>query len=187
MILIVYCYGFYEIKFACPDPSSVWRLLFHIIFSGRSRQIYAVTYNSFLPELFSFGLARVPQDSFQGSLIPLQSLGDGRNAIQSASRGDLVVQCWPDYKVANRLVYSDAELPSEFLRQHAHLSSNIRGKERRNGICYPSRATYSHNLFRDIFYWREVNPIDDLSLLYRVPKACIWLKLSPPIFFQLFI
>ena len=52
---------------------------------------------------------------------------------------------------------------------------------------YPNQTTYPRSLFRDIFHWREVNPIDDLSLLYRVPKASIWLKLSPPIFFQLFI
>ena len=122
----------------------------------------------------------------RGSLIPLPPFGGGRVATQSASRGSLVVQYWPDYKVANRLVYSDAELPSEFLRQHAHLSSNIRGKERRNGNRYPNRATYSSSLFRDIFHWREVNPIDDLSPLYRVPKALIWLILSPPISFQLF-
>lgn len=127
-----------------------------------------------------------PRNFFRGSLIPLPPFGGGRNATQSASRGDLVVQCWTDYKVANRLVYSDAELPSEFLRQHAHLSSNIRGKERRNGNRYPSRATYSSSLFRDIFHWREVNPIDDLFLLYKAVKALIWIKLSPPISFQLF-
>ena len=70
------------------------------------------------------------------SLIPLPPFGGGRVATQSASRSSLVVQYWPDYKVANRLVYSDAELPSEFLRQHARLSSNIRGTERRNGNRY---------------------------------------------------
>ena len=52
---------------------------------------------------------------------------------------------------------------------------------------YPNQTTYPRSLFRDIFHWREVNPIDDLSLLYRVPKARIWLKLSPLILFQLFI
>ena len=140
-----------------------------------------------LPKQIVSGLARVPQNKGKGSLIPLPPFGGGRVATQSASRGSLVVQYWPDYKVANRLVYSDAELPSEFLQQHARQSSNIRGTERRNGVCHPSWAAYSSSLFRDIFHWREVNPIDDLSLLYRVPKACIWLKLSPPIFFQLFI
>jgi len=49
---------------------------------------------------------------------------------------------------------------------------------------YPNQTTYPRSLFRDIFHWREVNPLDDLSLLYRVPKARIWLKLSPPIFFS---
>lgn len=139
-----------------------------------------------MPQSFLFRLTYLPRNFFRGSLIPLPPFSGGRDAIQSASRGSLVVQCCPDYKVANRLVQPDAELPSEFLRRHAHLSSNIRGKERRDGNRYPSRATYSSSLFRDIFHWREVNPIDDLSLLYRVPKARIWLKLSPPIFFQLF-
>ena len=70
---------------------------------------------------------------FIRSLIPRQPFGGGRAATQSASRGRLVIQCWTDYKVANRLVYSDAELPSEFLRQHAHLSSNIREKKEETG------------------------------------------------------
>lgn len=79
----------------------------------------------FLPQPFSNGLARLPRNFFWGSLIPLPPFGGGRAATQSASRGSLVVQYWPDYKVANRLVYSDAESPSEFLRHHARLSSNI--------------------------------------------------------------
>ena len=141
----------------------------------------------FLPQPFSNVLARLPRNFFRGSLIPLPPFGGERNATQSASRGDLVVQYWLDYKVANRLVYSDAELPSEFLRHHARLSSNIRGTERRNGNRYPSWAAYSSSLFRDIFHWRKVNPIDDLFLLYKAVKALIWIKLSPPIFFQLFI
>lgn len=140
----------------------------------------------FLPQPFSNGLARLPRNFFWGSLIPLPPFGGGRAATQSASRGSLVVQYWPDYKVANRLVYSDAELPSEFLRHHARLSSNIRGTERRNGNRYPSRAAYSSSLFRDIFHWRKVNPIDDLFLLYKAVKALIWIKLSPPISFRLF-
>ena len=140
----------------------------------------------FLPQPFSNGLARLPRNFFWGSLIPLPPFGGGRAATQSASRGSLVVQYWPDYKVANRLVYSDAELPSEFLRQHARLSSNIRGTERRNGNRYPGRAAYSSSLFRDIFHWRKVNTIDDLFLLYKAVKALIWIKLSPPISFRLF-
>lgn len=140
----------------------------------------------FLPQPFFNGLARLPRKFFRGSLIPLPPFGGGRAATQSASRGSLVVQYWPDYKVANRLVYSDAELPSEFLRQHARLSSNIRGTERRNGNRYPGRAAYSSSLFRDIFHWRKVNPIDDLFLLYKAVKALIWIKLSPPISFRLF-
>ena len=140
----------------------------------------------FLPQPFFNGLARLPRNFFWGSLIPLPPFGGGRDATQSASRGSLVVQYWTDYKVANRLVYSDAELPSEFLRHHARLSSNIRGTERRNGNRYPSWAAYSSSLFRDIFHWRKVNPIDDLFLLYKAVKALIWIKLSPPISFQLF-
>lgn len=140
----------------------------------------------FLPQPFFNGLARLPRNFFWGSLIPLPPFGGGRAAKQSASRGSLVVQYWTDYKVANRLVYSDAELPSEFLRHHARLSSNIRGTERRNGNRYPSWAAYSSSLFRDIFHWRKVNPIDDLFLLYKAVKALIWIKLSPPISFQLF-
>lgn len=140
----------------------------------------------FLPQPFFNGLARLPRNFFWGSLIPLPPFGGGRAATQSASRGSLVVQYWTDYKVANRLVYSDAELPSEFLRHHARLSSNIRGTERRNGNRYPSWAVYSSSLFRDIFHWRKVNPIDDLFLLYKAVKALIWIKLSPPISFQLF-
>ena len=140
----------------------------------------------FLAEPFYNGLARLPRNFFWGSLIPLPPFGGGRAATQSASRGSLVVQYWTDYKVANRLVYSDAELPSEFLRHHARLSSNIRGTERRNGNRYPSWAAYSSSLFRDIFHWRKVNPIDDLFLLYKAVKALIWIKLSPPISFQLF-
>lgn len=140
----------------------------------------------FLPQPFFNGLARLPRNFFWGSLIPLPPFGGGRAATQSASRGSLVVQYWTDYKVVNRLVYSDAELPSEFLRHHARLSSNIRGTERRNGNRYPSWAAYSSSLFRDIFHWRKVNPIDDLFLLYKAVKALIWIKLSPPISFQLF-
>ena len=140
----------------------------------------------FLPQPFSNGLARLPRNFFWGSLIPLPPFGGGMAATQSASRGSLVVQYWTDYKVANRLVYSDAELPSEFLRHHARLSSNIRGTERRNGNRYPSWAAYSSSLFRDIFHWRKVNPIHDLFLLYKAVKALIWIKLSPPISFQLF-
>ena len=140
----------------------------------------------FLPQPFSNGLARLPRNFFRGSLIPLPPFDGGRAATKSASRGSLVVQYWPDYKVANRLVYSDAELPSEFLRHHARLSSNIRGTERRNGNRYPSRAAYSSSLFRDIFHWRKVNTIDDLFLLYKAVKALIWIKLSPPISFRLF-
>ena len=140
----------------------------------------------FLPQPFFNGLARLPRNFFWGSLIPLPPFGGGRAATQSASRGSLVVQYWTDYKVANRLVYSDAELPSEFLRHHARLSSNIRGTERRNGNRYPSWAAYSSSLFRDIFHWRKVNPIDDLFLLYKAVKALIWIKLSPSISFQLF-
>lgn len=140
----------------------------------------------FLPQPFFNGLARLPRNFFWGSLIPLPPFGGGRAATQSASRGSLVVQYWTDYKVANRLVYSDAELPSEFLRHHARLSSNIRGTERRNGNRYPSWAAYSSSLFRDIFHWWKVNPIDDLFLLYKAVKALIWIKLSPPISFQLF-
>lgn len=140
----------------------------------------------FLPQPFFNGLARLPRNFFWGSLIPLPPFGGGRAATQSASRGSLVVQYWTDYKVANRLVYSDAELPSEFLRHHARLSSNIRGTERRNGNRYSSWAAYSSSLFRDIFHWRKVNPIDDLFLLYKAVKALIWIKLSPPISFQLF-
>ena len=140
----------------------------------------------FLTQPFSNGLARLPRNFFWGSLIPLPPFGGGMAATQSASRGSLVVQYWTDYKVANRLVYSDAELPSEFLRHHARLSSNIRGTERRNGNRYPSWAAYSSSLFRDIFHWRKVNPIDDLFLLYKAVKALIWIKLSPPISFQFF-
>ena len=51
---------------------------------------------------------------------------------------------------------------------------------------YPNQTTYPRSLFRDIFHWREVNPIDDLFLLYKAVKALIWIKLSPPISFQLF-
>lgn len=79
---------------------------------------------------FSSGLPIFHEICFGGSLIPLPPFG-GRNAIQFASKGGLVVQCWPDYKVANRLVWFGTELPSKFLRQHAHLSSNIRGKRKK--------------------------------------------------------
>ena len=102
--------------------------------------------------------------SLLGSLIPLPPFGSVRDAIQSASRGILVVQCWPNYKVANRLVWLDIVLPSEFLQRHAHLPSNKREKKK-NGNRYLSRATYSNSLFRDIFHWKEVNenaPLDTL-------------------------
>lgn len=127
----------------------------------------------FLPQPFSNGLARLPRNFFRGSLIPLPPFGGGRVATQSASRGSLVVQYWPDYKVANRLVYSDAELPSEFLRHHARLSSNIRGTERRNGNRYPSWAAYSRSLFRDIFHWKEVNKCRTTYLFIQGGKARI--------------
>lgn len=95
---------------------------------------------------------------FVSSLIPRQPLGGGMDATQSASRGSLVVQCWPDYKVANRLVWFGTELPSKFLRQHAHLSSNNKGKSKKKlKPLYPSQATYFRSLSRDIFHWPEGN------------------------------
>ena len=108
------------------------------------------------PVSFSNGLARLPRNFFWGSLIPLPPFGGGRDAIQPASRGSLVVQCWPNYKVANRLVWLGIVLPSEYLQRHAHLPNNKSEKEK-NGNRYPSRATYSSSLFRDIFHWKEVN------------------------------
>ena len=122
-----------------------------------------------------------------GSLIPRQPFGGGRNATQSASRGSLVVQCWPDYKVANRW-YGSTQNCHQSLFVNMHIYQAIKGgKEKRNGNRYPSRATYSSSLFTDIFHWRELNPIDDLPLLYKAAKARIWLKLPLPISFQLFI
>ena len=105
-----------------------------------------------MPVSFSIGLARLPRNFFRGSLIPLPPLGDGRNATQSASRGSLVVQCWTDYKVANRLVSFDAGLPSEFFRQHAQQSSDKREKEdvKQNNyirIKRPIPAAYSEIFF----------------------------------------
>ena len=90
--------------------------------------------------------------SLLGSLIPLPPFGSVRDAIQSASRGILVVQCWPNYKVANRLVWLDIVLPSEFLQRHAHLPSNKREKEdvKRNNyirIKQPIPAAYSEIFF----------------------------------------
>ena len=132
-------------------------------------------------------LIYAPWNFFRGSLIPRQPFVGGRNATQSASRGDLDVQCRTDYLVANRLVWLDIVLPSKFLQRHAQQSSDKRERRCKTKQLYPNQTTYPRSLFRDIFHWREVNPIDDLSLLYRKPKARIWLKLSPPIFFQLFI
>ena len=84
------------------------------------------------------------------SLIPLQPLGGERNATQSASRGSLVIQCWPDYKVANRLVWFGTELPSKFLRQHAHLSSNKREERRwlRHGKWLPPFFSFGCKTFK---------------------------------------
>lgn len=92
-----------------------------------------------------------------GSLIPRKPFGGGRAATQSASRDSLVVQYWLDYKVANRLVWLDIVLPSKFPQRHAQHSSDKREKEdvKRNN------------------YIREVNPIDDLFLLYKAIKALI--------------
>ena len=56
----------------------------------------------FLPQPFSNGLARLPRNFFRGSLIPLPPFDGGRAATQSTSRGSLVVQYWPDYKMVNR-------------------------------------------------------------------------------------
>lgn len=71
----------------------------------------------------------MPQNFFLGSLIPRQPFVGGRNATQSASRGDLDVQCRTDYLVANRLVWLDIVLPSKFLQRHAQQSSDKREKE----------------------------------------------------------
>ena len=101
---------------------------------------------------FWFGLARVPIEFHRGSLIPQSPFGGGRAATQSTSRGSLVVQCWPDYKVANRLVWFDIVLPSEFLQRHAQQSSDKREKEdgKRNNyirIKQPIPAAYSEIFF----------------------------------------
>lgn len=106
----------------------------------------------FLPQPFSNGLARLPRNFFRGSLIPLTPLGGGRDATQSASRGSLVVQYWPDYKVANRLVWLDIVLPSKFLQRHAQQLSDKREKEdvKRNNyirIKQPIPAAYSEIFF----------------------------------------
>ncbi len=134
----------------------------------------------FLPQPFSNGLARLPRNFFWGSLIPRQPLGGGRNATQSASRGSLVVQYWPDYKVANRLVQPDPELSSKSLRQNAHLLSNKKGKEGTETVI-----SEPDNIFSQLIQRYFLLEGSHLSLLYRAAKACIWLKLSPPVFFQL--
>lgn len=120
------------------------------------------------------------------SLIPRQPLDGGMGARQSASRGNLVVQCWTDYKVANRLVQPDAELPSKFLRQHAQQSSDKREK-RRIRSHYIRAGQHIFAAYSEIFFIGRGHPCRRLASLYTsLQKARIWLKLSPPIFFQLF-
>lgn len=122
------------------------------------------------------------------SLIPLQPLGGRRNATQSASRGNCFVQCRPDYKVANRLVWFDAELPSKFFRQHAQQSSDKREKERMRETkpLYPSRAhilaAYSEiffigrrtNIGRLVsFYTRRQKPVFGSNFHRRFSFSCL--------------
>ncbi len=140
-----------------------------------------------MPVSFSNGLARLPQYFFWGSLIPLPPFGGGRDAIQSASRGDLVVQCRTDYKVANRLVSFDAGLPSEFLQRHAQQSSDKREKEdgKRNNyirIKQPIPAAYAEIFFiggRSIlstacpFYTGCQKPVFGSNFHHRFSFSCL--------------
>ena len=130
----------------------------------------------FLPQPFSNGLARLPRNFFWGSLIPLPPFGGGRAATQSASRGSLVVQYWPDYKVANRLVSFDAGLPSEFFRQHAQQSSDKREKEdvKQNNyirIKQPIPTAYS-----EIFFIGGRSILSTTCPFYSVTKVCFGLN-----------
>ena len=122
-----------------------------------------------------------------GSLIPLTPLGGGRDATQSASRGSLVVQYWPDYKVANRLVWLDIVLPSKFLQRHAQQLSDKREKEdvKRNNyirIKQPIPAAYSEIFFiggRSIlsttctFYTRCPMPVFGSTFHHRFSFSCL--------------
>ena len=133
------------------------------------------------------GLARVPQNKGKGSLIPLPPFGDGRNATQSASRGSLVVQYWPDYKGANRLVWLDIVLPSKFPQRHAQQSSDKREKEdgKRNNyirIKQPIPAAYSEIFFIGgssilsttcPFYTGCPKPVFDSNFHHRFSFICL--------------
>ena len=139
------------------------------------------------PVSFSNGLARLPRNFFWGSLIPLPPFDGGRDAIQPASRGSLVVQCWPNYKVANRLVWLDIVLPSEFLQRHAHLPSNKREKEdvKRNNyirIKQPIPTAYSEIFFIGgssilsttcPFYTRRQKPVFGSNFHHRFSFSCL--------------
>ena len=141
----------------------------------------------FLPQPFSNGLACLPRNRFWGSLIPLPPFGGGRDATQSASRGSLVVQYWPDYKEANRLVWLDIVLPSKFLQRHAQQLSDKREKEdvKRNNyirIKQPIPAAYSEIFFiggRSIlsttctFYTRCQKPVFGSNFHHRFSFSCL--------------
>ncbi len=90
--------------------------------------------------LFQFGLARLPRKFFRGSLIPLPSLGGGRNATQSASRGSLVVQCWPDYKGW----YGQTQYCHRSFSSDTHSSQATRGRKKMENETIISE---SNNLF----------------------------------------
>ena len=132
-------------------------------------------------------LIYAPWNFFRGSLIPRQPFVGGRNATQSASRGDLVVQCRTDYLVANRLVWLDIVLPSKFLQRHAQQSSDKREKEdvKRNNyirIKQPIPAAYSEIFFiggRSIlsttcpFYTGCPKPVFDSNFHHRFSFSCL--------------
>ena len=52
---------------------------------------------------------------------------------------------------------------------------------------YPNQTTYPRSLFRDIFHWREVNPLDDLSLFIQGAKSPYLAQTFTTDFLQLFI
>ena len=121
-------------------------------------------------------LIYAPWNFFRGSLIPRQPFVGGRNATQSASRGDLVVQCRTDYLVANRLVWLDIVLPSKFLQRHAQQSSDKREKEdvKRNNyirIKQPIPAAYS-----EIFFIGGKSILSTTCPFYSVTKVCFGLN-----------
>ncbi len=141
----------------------------------------------FLPQPFSNGLARLPRNFFRGSLIPLPPFGGGRDATIckqgaiSLSNAGLIIKWQTGW-------YRSTQDCHRKFSSDTHSSQATRGRKKmENETIISESNNLSPQPIQRYFSLAGGQSYRRLVPLYRVPKARIWLKLSPPIFFQLFI